>query len=133
MSISNDILFRWDSVVKASMARQRAIEEAMQICHDFQDSVNAILEWLPDAEQALDSLEPISDDYETISEQIQELLVRFYFHSIIFFAQILCFITSCMRLFYFVINTIMRSVWQFYDIMPITGSAKVLKITRRTV
>ena len=38
--------------------------------------MNAILEWLPDAEQALESLEPISDDYETISEQIQQLLVR---------------------------------------------------------
>lgn len=58
------------------MARQRAIEEAMQICHDFQDSVNAILEWLPDAELALDSLDPIADDYETISDQIQELLVN---------------------------------------------------------
>lgn len=57
------------------MARQRAIEEAMQICHDFQDSVNAILDWLPDAEAALESLDPISDDYETISDQIQELLV----------------------------------------------------------
>jgi len=58
------------------MARQRAIEEAIQICHDFQDSVNAILEWLPDAEAALDSLEPISEDYDVVSEQIQELLVR---------------------------------------------------------
>ncbi|XP_063682354.1 microtubule-actin cross-linking factor 1, isoforms 6/7-like isoform X4 [Bolinopsis microptera] len=74
-----DLGQKWDSVVKASMARQRAIEEAMQICHDFQDSVNAILEWLPDAENALDSLEPISDDYETISEQIQELLQLSYF------------------------------------------------------
>ena len=59
------------------MARQRALEEAIQICHDFQDSVNAILEWLPDAEEALDSLEPLSDDYDTITQQIQELLVIF--------------------------------------------------------
>lgn len=57
------------------MSRQRAIEEALQICHDFQDSVNAILEWLPQAEKALDSLEDISDEYDLISQQIQELLV----------------------------------------------------------
>ena len=62
-------------MVKASMARQRAIEEAIQICHDFQDSVNAILEWLPDAEQALEALEPISENSDKISQQIQELLV----------------------------------------------------------
>ena len=72
---------KWDSVIKASMSRQRAIEEALQICLDFQDSVHAILEWLPEAEKALDSLQPISEDFDIVAEQIQELLQLSYFLS----------------------------------------------------
>ena len=75
----DDLKTKWNNVCTKAVDRQRKLEEALLLSGQFQDAVQALLDWLKKVEVGLAEKGPVHGDLDTVTALVEQHRVSFHY------------------------------------------------------